>query len=817
MRRLLIAVLGLLFLTGCNALNEGKIVIPEYCSEGFHLVGDLCVENDDTTPTEAQFTSSDDLMSLVADFNERYDSASPFIATRGGWVDMEFDATAEDAPTATNDEQGSDDYSETNNQVEGVDEMDNVLTDGKYLYITNYNKVQIVLAYTIESGINNMALVEEITFDELQGDHDYFYFTGLYVDEERLLIVGHSYDYACDVYYDEKIDEEGDVTTEDDIYYQECWYYRSTTTTHVFEYDKADFSLVNEYQMSGYFVGSRKIDDNMYFVTNEYIPFYLAETDENFDLDQYLPSYNVNGQDVFLDYEDILYMDGTQPYNFTSFFGINLETKEVSTEVVLGEGGYNMYVSTNNIYFTGTSWNFNMDVLVAVEEAVEADDEEALDEIDDNPYEISTSIMKLSINDGIVDFVAETSVPGSGLDQFAFDEHNGYLRLVTTEFNWWWGWWMEDATENEINNRLYVLDEDLNVVSTLEGIGKPGESVQSVRFVGDYAYVVTFLRTDPFYVIDLSDPANPVKLSELIIPGFSDYLQPINEDYILGIGYGDNDGGTNGLKISLYDVSDKTEAVVASELIYPYSDNSYMWTSTLYNHKDLVVSVDKGIIALPYNRYEYGSTEDNWWYRYNTGVLVLNLDIEDGEISERGWVEHSESNSYDTYVYKSKFISDYLFTISSKFVMVSLLDDPETILNQVQIGESREYDYPDEEVEPVDPEVVDPDTETGTGDATETIYSDFVHVYSWDEALHMGEHEYFVYVYSPTCSACIELEEIMLEFVQSSDIEVIFLNIGDVDNLDDYPYDAYPLLARVNQMDVFEEYLGSDEIFGFIQ
>lgn len=813
MKRLLIAVLGILFLTGCNALSEGKTVIPEDCSEGFHYVGDLCVEDEEDIPnTETQFSSSDDILSLVADFNERYESASPFIINRGGWSDMEMDATAEDAPTAANDETGSDDYSETNNQVEGVDEMDNVLTDGKYLYITNYNKVQIVLAYTIESGIDNLSLVEEITFDELQGDHDYFYFTGLYVDEDRLLIVGHSYDYNCDVYYEEKVDEEGDVTTDEEYYYNECWYYRNTTTTHVFEYDKSDFSLVNEYQMSGYFVGSRKIDDNIYFVTNEYVPFYLAETDENFDLDQYLPQYNVNGQDVQLGYEDVRYMDGTQPYNFTSFFGINLETKEVSTEVLLGEGGYNLYVSTDNIYFTGTSWNFNFAILEDIDAAVAEDDDEALEAIEEDPYEISTSIVKLSISDGIVDYVAETDVLGSGLDQFAFDEYNGYLRLVTTEFNWW-GWWWTDTTENEINNRLYVLDEDLNVVSTLEGIGKPGESVQSVRFVGDYAYVVTFLRTDPFYVIDLSDPTNPVKLSELIIPGFSDYLQPINEDLILGIGYGDNDGGTNGLKISLYDVSDKSNAVVASEIIYPYADNMYIWTSTLYNHKDLVVSADKGIIALPYNRYEYGETAEDWWYRYNTGVLVLNLDVENGAISERGWVEHSESNSYDTYVYKSKFISDYLYTISSKFVMVSLLDDPETILNQVQIGESQELEYPDNEVEPVEPDGGTTSTETNE----DHLFSDFPHLYSWEEAVSMGDHEYYVYVYSTTCSACIEIEEFIYEFATGSDTEVFFLNVDDVDDMSDYPYDAYPLLVTINQMDVTDEYLGSDAILDAIQ
>jgi len=246
-----------------------------------------------------------------------------------------------------------------------------------------------------------------------------------------------------------------------------------------------------------------------------------------------------------------------------------------------------------------------------------------------------------------------------------------------------------------------ILDMNLEIVSTLEGLGKEGESVQSTRFVGDFAYVVTFLRTDPFYVIDVSDPKNPVKLSELEIPGFSDYLQPIGENYILGIGYGDDEGGTQGLKISLYDVSDKSNAVVASEIVYPYGENSYMWTSTVYNHKDLLVSIDKGIIALPYTQYNWGSATNDYNWTYHSGALILNLDIENGEISERGRVEHSEANYYDIYVYKAKFIENYLYTISSKYVKVSTIDDPETVLNTVQIGESRNYYYNEE---PVDPE-----------------------------------------------------------------------------------------------------------------
>ena len=677
MKKIMLLFVSILFLTGCNSALTDK-----GCSPGFHEQNDVCVEDFDG---EQEFESNEDLVNVFLTYNKKQE----LLSNRLGWnmfrtfggVDMTMDALE-----STTTDKGSDDYSETNNQVEGVDEMDNVLTDGKYIYISNYNEIQIVLAYTQLSEYNVLSVVKEITFEDLTPEDGNFYFTGMYVDEDRFIVVGTEYTYNClendNVEEDKETDEDGEVLDKD---YRYCSYRHYENTTHIYEYSKDDFELVNEYELSGSFVGSRKINDDLYFVTNEYIPFYYMNNDDiDFDIRYYLPYYETNGSKVELSHSDIMYVDGTNPTTFTTFYGINLETEEVSTEVVLGEGGYNIYVSTENIYLTGTKWIYNEDFITALEETDNPDEIV----IGDNPYDIETSIVRIEIEDGIVGFGAEGTVPGSALDQFAMDENNGYVRIVTTTNNWWW--W---GSNTEINNRLMILNMDLTIVSTLEGLGKEGESVQSTRFVGDYAYVVTFLRTDPFYVIDVSDPENPEKLSELEIPGFSDYLQPIGEDYILGIGYGDNDGGTQGLKISLYDVSDKSNAVVASEVVYPYEDNGYMWTSTVYNHKDLLVSVDKGIIALPYTNYKRATDSNVYHWTYHTGILVLNLDTTNGEISERSRVEHSVADYHDIYVYKSKFIDNFLYTISSKFVKVSTLEDPENILKSLEIGESREYYY----------------------------------------------------------------------------------------------------------------------------
>merc|ERR1711862_56642 len=107
---------------------------------------------------------------------------------------------------------------------------------------------------------------------------------------------------------------------------------------------------------------------------------------------------------------------------------------------------------------------------------------------------------------------------------------------------------------------------EMTLAGTTPHLGKPNESLFAVRFMGDVAYVVTFERTDPFYIIDLHDPAFPQIVGELSIPGFSSYLHPLELDgvsMILGIGeaVSVSTGRREGVKISLFDVSNSSSPV----------------------------------------------------------------------------------------------------------------------------------------------------------------------------------------------------------------------------------------------------------------
>ena len=182
-------------------------------------------------------------------------------------------------------------------------------------------------------------------------------------------------------------------------------------------------------------------------------------------------------------------------------------------------------------------------------------------------------------------------VPGAPLSQYSLSEAQGDLRIVTTT---------EDATRPAgapggdavrpgdldasvapplpaTEGRLAVLrpagDGTLEEVGHLEDLGV-GERVQSVRFIGPMAYVVTFRRTDPLYAIDLSDPTAPRALGELKITGFSEYLHSVGDGLLLGVGREATlDGMDTGLKASLFDVSDPTAPQELDKVVIEAADS----------------------------------------------------------------------------------------------------------------------------------------------------------------------------------------------------------------------------------------------------
>jgi len=142
------------------------------------------------------------------------------------------------------------------------------------------------------------------------------------------------------------------------------------------------------------------------------------------------------------------------------------------------------------------------------------------------------------------------------------------------------------------------FDGTMNLVGSVSGIGS-GERIYAARFIGDKAYIVTFRQIDPFYTLDLADPFNPTVVGELKISGFSNYLHPVSDDLILGLGQ-DADPETGmqlGLQISLFDVSDFAHP----QLVRKNQNDlgQYSGSEAQYDHKAFRYLPESRLLILP--------------------------------------------------------------------------------------------------------------------------------------------------------------------------------------------------------------------------
>jgi uncharacterized secreted protein with C-terminal beta-propeller domain len=176
---------------------------------------------------------------------------------------------------------------------------------------------------------------------------------------------------------------------------------------------------------------------------------------------------------------------------------------------------------------------------------------------------------------------ATGSVPGRPLNQFSLDEHEGRFRIATT---------VGGAMGADSENDLYVLDEDLEVTGSVQGMGVT-ERIYSVRYAGDRAYVVTFRRVDPFHVVDLSDPTEPTVEGELKLPGFSRYLHPLSDDRVLGIGEENRQ-----VKLVVFDVSDPADPTVETDRLL-----GERFSAVAESHHAFLIDRRHGVFFLPTN------------------------------------------------------------------------------------------------------------------------------------------------------------------------------------------------------------------------
>ena len=207
---------------------------------------------------------------------------------------------------------------------------------------------------------------------------------------------------------------------------------------------------------------------------------------------------------------------------------------------------------------------------------------------------------KLQLEDGILTTISEASGRSGNADGWSW-----FRTTVVETF----------AVSGERPVRLDVLEV------------APRETLFATRFAGDRVYVVTFLRKDPLFVIDLSTPSDLAILGQLDVPGYSSYLQPLAQDRLLSVGVEDRR-----VAVSLFDVSDPARLLL-TDRVYLGDEGSYSWSEGNYDEKAISVLPESGLVMLPFQSYG-GSGES-----YEVTRAMQLIDLDEAGLSLRGTLE----------------------------------------------------------------------------------------------------------------------------------------------------------------------------------
>jgi uncharacterized secreted protein with C-terminal beta-propeller domain len=606
----------------------------------------------------SSFKSDEALTSFL---KEQYASSATPSPVR--YYMMEADAAA---PEAVGDSKG---FSGTNVQEAGVDESDVVKTDGDYLYVANDSDVRIVAARPADA-------MNVVSYVKAGGWID-----SIYLYDAKLVVIyrpSNGGEYPILYRAEEKIA----VGMPYWIPYQE-----KTGILIVDVKNPAAPETIKDIQVDGYLVASRITGGNLH-VVSQYMPslpqleiwYDGSEMDkeavteanaqvlDSLTLDDFIPKYSVcdaGGEEVdkglAIATEDFIRPREDNGGSMVSIITIDMENPAAdfnSTGFIADV--QNIYASTDALYLVSTIYEY---------EETEEGDEVAT--VWTNPT-FETQIYKFDLGDSVT-YSAEGRVDGEILNQFSLGEYNGVLRIATTTGATW------DGTSK---NHVFCLQnngEALNVIGSIRDLA-PGERLYSARFMGDRGFLVTFIQVDPLFTLDLSDPANPSVAGELKVPGYSTYLHPLNENYLLSVGQDTTLEGdivkNGGMQLSIYDISDFSNP----QLLHTAKiGDSGTYSEAMYNHKAIAFWPEQNLLALPVNEYAVTHTEEgDLWENTFNGMAVYRL-TDDYDFDLLGRMDlytydETDTTYYYPSWYRGVFIDDYFYGMTSQTVKAAPVD-----------------------------------------------------------------------------------------------------------------------------------------------
>ena len=454
-------------------------------------------------------------------------------------------------------------------QEAGVDEADLIQTDGRYLYTLQPQSGSGQRLAVFERAADGRAVALASLVLPADGAQSFNTDGMVFSSDQRALAV---------------ISQQWTAAPGSDICSGVCttiggqWMRSSINVQRVDVSNPALAAAGERINIDGFLIDSRRIGDALYVVTQhrpvlaaQQLPASATGAEREAAINRLsatdlLPRMRRNGgapEPLLADSDCYLQnANASSAVQFTTItvFDLRSATLARTSRCFVG-GSEAVYMSTANLYVATTRWSFPSAVAALI-----------------YPAEIKTDIHKFALT-GVANGTG-SSVAYRGTGQvdghlgwdrqkksFRLSEHNGDLRVLSFTGSLGWATVADASGLPPSPARLTVLrerasDQTLQTVATLPNstrtgaIGKPGEQVYAVRFMGERAYVVTFRRTDPLYVLDLSSPADPKAVGELEVAGFSEYLFPLANNLLLGVGRNaDSTGRITGLKVALFDVA----------------------------------------------------------------------------------------------------------------------------------------------------------------------------------------------------------------------------------------------------------------------
>ncbi|MBR4626627.1 MAG: beta-propeller domain-containing protein [Ruminococcus sp.] len=622
---------------------------------------------------------------MIEESNERDLSTS--IKTADGDVP----AINEDKPTAQNaneDEQ----HSDTFNQEENVLEADIVKTDGKTIYALSNeyygrdNECRIK-AVPVKDGsfgkvgyINITKTLKDLGADtsnmfiadvQLYLYNDMVIFTGYYQELTKTRLESKSSDYTVP---------------------------KPKTVVLAFSTDD-DHRLLGSYCQEGALNDVRISPDGYMYIISDYSSDNVMYIDDENKIKKYIPHTGTPDSMSPIEANDILMPESTgKPSMFLKYSvitSLDLNTSgsiAVSDTKALAGFAGQIYCSAGNLYT-----------------AVEDRYNELPEEVDygySEEMSTNTEITRIAIGGGKITPEASGSVPGTVNDQFSMSEYDGYFRVATTceEYritykkgvhkNYFstnakgdtyrlnvpvteeYGYYDYDNVKHD--NRLYVLDLDLNTVGSIGDFGID-ESVKSVNFNGDMAYVVTYEQTDPLFAIDLSTPDSPKILDEYKMLGYSSYMQNWDDGLLFGFGPdADARGVEIGVKMVMFDNSDPNELKQAGFYTMHESDDEWFYSVAVHDRKALLIAPEKNLIGFPIVKENYDVDKATDCICENTYKFFSYEDgkfIPKGDITEQLFYDDLRGDYFNTRGFeRALYIGDYVFAVSDHSILSADID-----------------------------------------------------------------------------------------------------------------------------------------------